>query len=329
MKLRQIAGSLAAATGVVAATNAALAWRADELASPLDGTNNTYQWRGFDIAYTEAGDPDDQDVVLLHGLNAAGSSFEFRNVFDALAADHHVIAPDLPGFGRSDRPPIEYAASHYTTFVADFLADAAEDPMVVASSHSGAYATAAAADTDSVSELVLVCPTTAGFSGTRPLVGALVRAPVVGTALFNVATSKRAIRYFNADHGYHDESVVTEDVVEYHWRTAHQPGARFAAASFFAGALDVDMDLGAELAALDLPVTVVWGQEATISPVADGRDIADAAGARLVVLEESDVQPHVERPEAFLRDAVEPSAVVEGSKQSSGGEDVKHATDGA
>lgn len=83
------------------------------------------------------------------------------------------------------------------------------------------------------------------------------------------------------------------------------------------------MDLGAELAALDLPVTVVWGQEATISPVADGRDIADAAGARLVVLEESDVQPHVERPEAFLRDAVEPSATVEG------GEDVKHATDGA
>jgi pimeloyl-ACP methyl ester carboxylesterase len=304
MKLRSVVGSVLAGTGAVAAANRLLAWRAGDLEAPLDGREATYRWRGFDVAYTEAGDPEDPDLVLLHGLNAAGSSFEFRHVFDALADDYHVLAPDLPGFGRSDRPPIQYSADHYTTFVGDFLRDVADDPTVVASSHSGAYAAEAVADGAPVAELVLVCPTATGFPGKRPLVRSLVRTPLLGTALFNLATSKRAIRYFNADHGYDDADAVTEDVVDYHWQTTHQPGARFAAASFFGGFLDVDVDLGETLTDLDVPVTLAWGREATISPLEDGRELADDADARLAVFDDSDVQPHVERPDAFLERAM-------------------------
>ena len=305
MRLRSVVGSVLAGTGAVAATNKLLAWRSKDLEAPLDGSEETYRWRGFDVAYTEAGDPEAPDLVLLHGLNAAGSSFEFRAVFDALAEDYHVLAPDLPGFGRSDRPPIQYTADHYTTFAGDFLRDVAADPTVIASSHSGAYAATAVADGAPVNELVLVCPTTTGIPGTRPLVRSLVRTPLVGTALFNAATSRRAIRYFNADHGYYDPDVVTEDVVDYHWQASHQPGARFAAASFFGGFLDVDADLGETLADLDAPVTLAWGREATVSPLVDGRELADDAGAALTVFDDADVQPHVERPEAFLERALD------------------------
>jgi pimeloyl-ACP methyl ester carboxylesterase len=57
---------------------------------------------GLNIAYREAGDPGNPKVVLLHGYPA--SSHQYRNLIPALADRFHVIAPDYPGFGNSDRP---------------------------------------------------------------------------------------------------------------------------------------------------------------------------------------------------------------------------------
>src|SRR5215510_2426159 len=57
---------------------------------------------GLNIAYREAGNPQNPKVVLLHGFPA--SSHQYRNLIPALANDFHVIAPDYPGFGNSDMP---------------------------------------------------------------------------------------------------------------------------------------------------------------------------------------------------------------------------------
>ena len=54
------------------------------------------------IAYREAGDPGNPQLVLLHGFPA--SSHQYRNLIPALADRFHVIAPDYPGFGNSDQP---------------------------------------------------------------------------------------------------------------------------------------------------------------------------------------------------------------------------------
>ncbi|WP_424019138.1 alpha/beta fold hydrolase [Halorientalis pallida] len=303
MKLRNVALGALGTVGLTAAANRLLGRRADGLDSPLDGETGTYRWRGFDVAYAEAGDPGDPDICLFHGINASGSSHEFRGIFDALAEDYHVIAPDLPGFGRSDRPPLLYSGSLYTTFVGDFLDDMTEDATVIASSLAGAYTAVAAGDAD-VAELILVCPDATTFEGRRPLVRSLVRTPLLGTALYNLATCKPAIRYFNTDHGYYDAANVTDELVDYQWATAHQPGARFAPASFFGGFLDLDADLGETLADLDAPVTLVWGRQATVSPLEDGEALAERANARLLVFDQSDVQPHVEHADQFVRRVV-------------------------
>jgi len=138
MKLRNLAGTRPLGVGAIAALNTGLRYEG-ELESPLDGDDGTFRWRGMNVAYTEAGDPDDPDLVLLHGVNAAGSAGEWREVFDDLAAEHHVFAPDLPGFGRSIVPPLRYSAALYEDFVRDFLADF-DEPAVVASSLSAARA---------------------------------------------------------------------------------------------------------------------------------------------------------------------------------------------
>lgn len=57
---------------------------------------------GVNIAFREAGDPANPKLVLLHGFPA--SSHQYRNLLPTLADRFHVIAPDYPGFGNSDRP---------------------------------------------------------------------------------------------------------------------------------------------------------------------------------------------------------------------------------
>ncbi|MFB6269790.1 MAG: alpha/beta fold hydrolase [Halobacterium sp.] len=301
MRLRRL---LAGAVGTVAAADLldrGLRARAGELPPALVGAQDTYRWRGFDVAYTEAGDPERPDVVLLHGVHAAASSKEFDGVFDALADDYHVVAPDLPGFGRSDRPPVAYTSSLYESFVTDFVETVADDPVVVGSSLSGAWATIAAKRTD-VAGLLLVCPT-AETGARRPWLRSLFRSPVLGQAAFDALTSKPALRYFDERDAFYYPERVPDDLLDYQWRTAHQEGARFAPASFVGGYLDPGVDLGAELADRDCPATLVWGREATITSLAAGRDVAEDADARLVVVDDTRLLPHAEQPDVFL-DAV-------------------------
>ncbi len=299
MRLRTALAGAGVGLGAAALANRALRREPGELEPPLGREPETYRWRGVDVAYTEAGDPDDPDLLLLHGMNAAASSHEFRHVVDALAEDYHVLAPDMPGFGHSDRPPRLYSGSLYVTFVTDFARDLTEDATVLASSLSGAYA-ARAAESVEFRSLVLVCPTASTIPGRRVWLRSLLRSPVVGEGLYNLLTSKPSIRYFLVDHGFAEEAHVTDEWVEYDWRTAHQPGARYAPASFVSGFLDLDFDLGAALADVDEPVTVVWGGKADLPPLDRGREIARAAGARLLVVEDADLLPHAEYPEEFL-----------------------------
>ncbi len=299
MKLRRLVGASAAAIGLAAAGNRALAGRAGSLSSPLSGRQHTYRWRGMDVSYAEGGDPSDPDLLLVHGVNAAASSHEFAEVFEDLTEEFHVVAPDLPGFGASDRPPLLYSGALYTDFLRDFARDTVEDATCVASSLSGAYAVEAAEDAD-FSRLVLICPTTTAMPTRRPRLRSLLRAPVVGTALYNLIASKPSIRYFSADHGYYDTANFTEEKLDYEWTSAHQAGARYAPASFITGFLNRPIDLGKELAELDVPTTLVWGRETDVTPLKRGRTLAETADTRLVVIDRARLLPHVEHPREFV-----------------------------
>jgi len=300
MKLRTALLGAVGTVGGTALVNRSLRSRADEFDPFLDGEQGTYRWRGFDVGYTEMGDPEDPDVMLLHGINAAASSHEFHRIAEPLSEDYHVVAPDLPGFGHSDRPPLLYSASLYETFVADAIADLTDqEPLVVASSLTGAYTATAAREVD-VERLVLVCPTDSTARGRRVWLRGLLRTPVLGETAFNLTVSKGAIRHFNTEYGYYSADALPDKVVEYEWQTAHRPGARFAPASFVAGFLDPEEAVEDALAALDSPVTLVWGRNSERSPLAEGRAIAEVGDTDLVVFDRAKLLPHAEHPEAFL-----------------------------
>lgn len=77
---------------------------------------------GLNIAYREAGSPQNPKLVLLHGFPS--SSHQYRNLIPALADRFQVIAPDYPGFGNSDMPDpasFAYTFDRLAEFTAKFL----------------------------------------------------------------------------------------------------------------------------------------------------------------------------------------------------------------
>jgi pimeloyl-ACP methyl ester carboxylesterase len=77
---------------------------------------------GLTIFYREAGDPRHPALVLLHGFPS--SSVMFRDLIPRLADRFYLIAPDYPGFGRSDAPApsaFHYTFDHLTEIVNRFL----------------------------------------------------------------------------------------------------------------------------------------------------------------------------------------------------------------
>lgn len=84
--------------------------------------HKTVKINGLDIFYREAGDVNKPTILLLHGYPT--SSHMFRNLITDLSVQYHVLAPDYPGFGRSDQPLIkdfDYTFDNMSNIVDGFL----------------------------------------------------------------------------------------------------------------------------------------------------------------------------------------------------------------
>jgi pimeloyl-ACP methyl ester carboxylesterase len=84
--------------------------------------HRTVNVNGVEIFYREAGTRDKPTILLLHGYPT--SSHMFRNLITDLSVRYHVIAPDYPGYGRSEQPSIkgfDYTFDNMATIVEGFL----------------------------------------------------------------------------------------------------------------------------------------------------------------------------------------------------------------
>lgn len=75
--------------------------------------------RGARMAYVEAGDPEGPPILLVHGNPT--SAYLWRNVIPKLERSGRVIAVDLIGMGRSDKPAIDYRFADHAAYFAGFV----------------------------------------------------------------------------------------------------------------------------------------------------------------------------------------------------------------
>ncbi len=273
------------------------------------GEERRYYWRGWRLAYRVAGEVGAPPVLLVHGVYAGASSYEFRKNFLELSEDFRVYALDLLGCGLSERPRRSYGPEDVAAQVEDFAREEiGAAANLVASSLSAALVIPATVRSPRLfRKLVLICPTGLG-SLDRPsgrlgdAIYGLFRTPVLSDSLYNAVVSRRGIRYYLGGMAYHDPKLLTEDIIEDYYCTSHQPGARYFPAAFVSGKLNLGLsDLWPRVPHKSL---IAWGQEARTSPVSQAQRFTKTnPRTELKVFRDAALLPHDERAETFNEEA--------------------------
>lgn len=293
----------AAAVGVPALANAIIRKRAGKLSPPAWGRAERYAWAEGDIAFQRLGQG--PPVVLLHSFGPGHSSEEWRRAAELLARRMTVFAPDLLGWGRSEKPSLTYDGELYIQLLDDFLHDVVGDrAAILAAGLPAAYALQIAVDRpDAVCCLGLAVPQGLEVHGDEPdlkdaLVHRILRLPVFGTSALNVYTSRSGIESHLRSEVVAAPEQVDAALVEHHYVASHQPGAQAALAAYLAGYLNHSAaDL---LRRLAVPCWLAWGSEATAPPLAAADLWLAEIGGELDVFNRAGNLPHFELPSSFV-----------------------------
>lgn len=255
------------------------------------------------VAYLEAGAG--RPLVLVQGGTGGGANW-FR-VLGALAGRRRVLAVDLPGFGRSSpvvpRAPVGGQAAEV---VLGWLDQVGVDRFDLMGTSLGGLVGLRLAQRcpDRVRRLVLL--SSAGLGRAMPWPVHLATLPGVGPLLMRPSRSGTdwVLRRYLTTNRAGMPGEVQEALVAYLHASERMGDARFLwrALRAFGGLGGQREVVGPdELAALELPVLVCWGDADRFFPLRHARRAARAlAAGRLEVIRGAGHSPNWETPDAFL-----------------------------
>ena len=242
-------------------------------------------------------------LLLLHGI---GQSLEdWSEQHDRLSASHRVVSLDLPGFAYSQRPAAPLTLQMLAGVLPGFLdALGVVGPVgILGNSLGGAVGMiVAVAHPDRVSAIVLA--NSAGFGTEVTVVLRLLAVKPIGTRLMRPAISRSARTVQSL---FHDRSLATQERIARAFALAQRPDhARTT--------LDIVHDLGTfrgvrpewrerllrELAELDIPLLILWGDRDRVLPSHQLRAaVAALPDAQSHVFADTGHMPQIERPDEF------------------------------
>ena len=275
--------------------------------SALPGERITFD--GVNCHVAGSGPP----LVLVHSVNAAASAAEVRPLFERCRATRTVFAPDLPGFGLSDRADRAYTPRLMTDALHALSQQVrkrcGEVPIdAVGVSLGCEFLARAAAEAPSVwGRLAFVSPT--GLNGLSPRRGppgstrampwlhTILAAGPWSEALYRGLTRPAVIRYFlQRTWG---SPAIDETLWAYDLLTTRQPGARHAPLQFLSGGL-FSRDIHAVYEALSQPVWMSHGVRGDFTDFRGKRLVQDRGNWHSTVFQ-TGALPYFEVPAEFFQ----------------------------
>ena len=237
---------------------------------------------GVDTFYLDAGQG--PTVIALHGLAMTNASMV--STLSALARDHRVLVPDLPGFGDSSKPDADYDPAFFSRWLVAFMdATGVERATVVGNSMGGRIGieTALVAP-HRIEKLGLLAPSMA-FRKRRqavPLVrlsmpeAAVLPMPVLGVHI------RQALKLLFADPASLPPAWYDAAVDEF-MRIFRTPRARVA---LFKAARQIYLErpfgphgFWQRLGQLSVPALFIWGERDRLVPPSFSRHVETALPA--------------------------------------------------
>lgn len=231
-------------------------------------------------------------VVFVHGLGGSLATWALN--LPAFAARFRICALDLVGAGESDKPPARYDLEGLADFLVRFLDALGPDwqrVSIVGHSLGGAVAvTVAGRHPARVEKLVLV--DSAGLG------------PEINQSVLTVMQAQPSPENIRAELAsfFARPDLVQQSLIEQLYQQRTQPGAQEALRTTLEAAFGGGRqrnDLLPTLAALPMPVLVVWGVDDDVIPVAHAVEARRVSQCRVEILPGSAHCPHIEQNEAF------------------------------
>ena len=242
---------------------------------------------GQKIHYVETGTG--PTVILLHGLGGSTQAWQFN--IAPLAERYHVVVPDQIGFGKSDKPLVNYRIGTYVDFLDQFCKQLKIERASLVGNSMGGWIAAAftAAFPDRVDKLVLVDAAghappkdldTRSFYGLNPTTREGMKvlvAKVFYNKLFltDAAIDQAIAARLAAGDGYTINSI-TESIIR---------GEDF---------------LDQTVKTIKNPTLIIWGRQDGLVPLSEGEQFnKDIAGSKLIVFDQCGHVPNFEKAGEF------------------------------
>lgn len=277
----------------------------------LPAESHTIETTDGKLTYYATAHQRGRPVVLIHGIHAAASAYDVRPLFESIGRERRVVAPDLPGFGLSDRSARSYAPETYVRAIEHVLRDVAaiDGADVVALSLSAEFAAQVAADVPSlVHSLTLISPT--GFAAEREMSrleraaragkhdhGALMREVLGEQTLYDMLVSQPSLHFFLRRSF---AGPVDPELQRYAYKTSHRPGARHAPLDFVSGALFPAGDPVAVYGAVHQPALVMYDRDGFVGFGKLEAFAREHPNFELARIAPSRGLPHFEKPDTAL-----------------------------
>ncbi|MFN2577618.1 MAG: alpha/beta fold hydrolase [Pyrinomonadaceae bacterium] len=268
--------------------------------------NPEYSWftrvNGVRIHYQEAGDENAPPIILIHGF--ISSNLIWSNTLLPLARKgFRVIAPDLPGYGYSDKPPAaRYTIDEQASAVAGLMDQLAiQRATIVGASYGGAIAATMALNyPERVDKLILIGAVT-NDEAKKKLLLRISCLPIIGdiaTPLF--LGSHWILRKRMQDMYRRMGKPVNERMVaaRHHLlatSNAHRAMIR-TARRWSANHIQREASL------IRQPTMLIWGDQDDHIPLEDAFQLRDAIpNANLIIFRNCGHLPPAEYPEQFVK----------------------------
>src|SRR5213079_310840 len=211
-------------------------------------------------------------VVLLHGLGTRKE--DWMPVLEPMAQKYRLLVPDQIGFGRSDKPLLDYSIQTYVDFLNEFLRQLkVEKANLVGESLGGWIAGLYVAEIGGGAHLIpvekLVLVDAAGLKQDQ--------------AIPDLNPSSLAAMRGVMEAVFYDTSWLNEDALRKIFTDKLSVHDGYTVRSLLASAAAGTERLDDRMAKIKTPTLVVWGKQDKLLPIASGeRYAAGIAGAKLV-----------------------------------------------
>ena len=250
------------------------------------------------IRYIDAGSG--LPLVFIHGFGA--SIFSWRKNLEPLSTYHRVCAPDLPGFGYSDKPlDADYSIDAYADFMIQFMDRLKiEKAVLVGHSLGGGIALLTSLKyPDRVLALVLL--DAEAYPITPPLMLKVAKLPGIRSVVHR-AIGEWVVRV-SLQRSFHDPSLITEPLIKEYYRPFLTENGK-AAPIRVLQAMDFEklQELPGRYRNIKKKTLIIWGREDQISGIHLARKLKkDLPNSRLRIIPECGHLVQEEKPEVVNR----------------------------